>query len=72
VAWLAKLVAYPAAITSVTQLPLRANIGQFPGWIVLLLWLGFYVALIVMGVLTMPKREVRHEKPDEDAQAKSQ
>ncbi len=71
VAWLAKLVAYPAAISSFAQLPMRASIGQFPGWLVFVLWLGFYAALIIMGVMTIPSREVRRDKPDEDAQAKS-
>jgi uncharacterized membrane protein len=74
VAWLAKLAAYPMAITSWTQLSVRASIGQFPGWIVLTLWLGFYVILIVVSLFTARPRHVWRETPingDEDAQAKS-
>jgi uncharacterized membrane protein len=74
IAWLTKLAAYPMAITSWTQLPVRASIGQFPGWIVLALWLVFYVILIGVGLFTAQPRQVWRETPisgDEDAQAKS-
>jgi uncharacterized membrane protein len=72
-AWLAKLVAFPIAITSWTQLPLRASIGRFPGWLVLLFWLAFYAALIVISLRTVQPLEVRQAaiSGDEDAAAKS-
>jgi uncharacterized membrane protein len=70
VAWLSKLVAYPGVITDWAQLPLRASIGRFPGWLVLLLWLGFYLTLIAIGLLTKPRRQPTISG-DEDAAAKS-
>ena len=71
VAWLAKLAAYPIAITELSQLPMRASIGKFPGWLVLVLWLIGYIALIVISLRTTQPQPTRAEAPaDTDAQAK--
>lgn len=56
-AWLAKLLLYPEAISSTEQLIERAHMGVVPGWLVVLVVSVFYLALVVVAVVT---RNLRH------------
>lgn len=60
-AWIAKIILYPEVITGIPDLFNRASMGVIPGWLVLLVGLGFNGALFVIGVLTWTLRQATGE-----------
>jgi uncharacterized membrane protein len=52
IAWISKLLLYPEGIHSLGQLIQRSAMGALSGWVVLTLMLAFFIALIIIGVIT--------------------
>lgn len=61
IAWLAKLFLYASTITSIEDFTRRARIGVITGELVVIFQLGFYLALIIVGLLTLRMEDATDE-----------
>jgi len=60
-AWIAKLVLFPASVTSLDQVIARAQMGIAPGLLVMSIVLIFYGALVVFALITRRLRQASGE-----------
>jgi len=61
IAWLAKLLLYPASIESWEQIITRARMGIVPGWLVMSIVVIFYASLLVVALATRGLRQAAGE-----------
>jgi len=59
--WLVKILIHPTGATGLSEVLTQAAVGPVPGWLVILGWLVFNVALLVMGLSTVGLRESEGE-----------
>jgi uncharacterized membrane protein len=59
--WLLKVFIHPKAASSLSQVLRQAAAGPIPGWLVIVGWLLFNIALVAMGLSTVGLRESESE-----------
>jgi uncharacterized membrane protein len=61
IAWLAKIWLHPTVANSSMEIMERAQIGNIPGWIVLLVGILYNAGLVIIGILTLGLHEATGE-----------